>query len=104
MKTGARGAAGDEDRVRIRLLLFGAFREFAEGAELTLDVPRGTTVAGLRGHLKEALARSRPTQDVGELVESSALASATGILAESHAFAGDADDAPVCLLPPVCGG
>ncbi len=41
--------------------------------------------------------------DVAGLVESSALATDTGILAESHAFGRDADDAPVCLLPPVRG-
>jgi hypothetical protein len=67
-------------------------------------VPRGTTVAGLRSHLKDALARARPSADVSELVESAALASDTGILAESHAFGCDTGDAPVCLLPPVCGG
>ncbi len=103
MKT-AGGAANGADRVRVRLLLFGAFRQLTEGAELTLDVPRGTTVSGLRGHLKEALARARPSQDVAALVESSALASDTGILAESHVFGRDADDAPVCLLPPVREG
>jgi molybdopterin converting factor small subunit len=96
------GEAGP-DRVRVRLLLFGAFREFAQGAELTLEVPRGTTVCGLRRHLKEALARARPSQDVTELVESSALACDTGMLSESHVFGRDAEDAPVCLLPPVCG-
>ena len=88
MRTGAKGTANGADRVRVRLLLFGVFREFANGAELTLDVPCGTTVAGLRTHLKDALA----------------LASDSGILPESHAFGGDAEDAPVCLLPPVCGG
>ncbi len=101
MRTRATGAVNG---VRVRVLLFGAFREFADGVELTLDVPRGTTVSGLRHHVTHALARARPSLDVGELVESSVFASDAGILAESHAFGRDDDDPPVCLFPPVCGG
>ncbi len=104
MSTRAMGGVHGADGVRVRLLLFGAFRQFADGVELTLDVPRGTTVLGLRLHIKEALTRARPSLDVGELVQSSAFASDSRILAESHEFSCDADDAPVCLLPPVCGG
>lgn len=86
---------------RVRLRLFGAFREVG-GAELTLEVPSGTTVANLRIHVKEALARMLPARRHDQLVDLSALASDSAILPESHLL-GDAD---VCLsiLPPVCGG
>ncbi len=90
--------------VRVRLLLFGAFRDLAQGAELRLEVPCGTTVSGLRPRIRDALARARPSVDVAGLVESSALACDSGIRAESHAFGRDAEEPPVCLLPPVCGG
>ena len=87
---------------RVRLRLFGAFRDVARGGELTLDVPPGTTVANLRAHVKEELARAVPTRRHVELVDLSALASESAILPESHPL-GDGD---VCLsiLPPVCGG
>ena len=104
MKASFRQDVDAAGSVRIRLLLFGAFRDLAHGAELNLEVPRGTTVADLRPRICDALARVRTSVDVGELVESSALASDSGILAESHAFGRHADEPPVCLLPPVCGG
>lgn len=87
---------------RVRLRLFGAFRDVARGAELTVEVPFGTTVAGLRSHVKHALARTVPARGREQLVDISAFASDTGILPESHLLA----DADVCLslLPPVCGG
>lgn len=86
---------------RVRLRLFGAFRDVG-AAELTLEVPSGTTVASLRTHVKEALARMLPARRHDQLVELSALASDSAILPESHLL-GDPD---VCLsiLPPVCGG
>jgi molybdopterin converting factor small subunit len=86
---------------RVRLRLFGAFREVG-AAELTLEVPSGTTVASLRAHVKEALARMLPARRHDQLVDLSALASDSAILTESHLL-GDRD---VCLsiLPPVCGG
>ncbi len=98
LRTSAAEIAG---RTRVRLRLFGAFREVG-GAELTLEVPGGTTVASLRAHLKEALARMLPARRHDQLVDLSALASDTAILPESHLL-GDSD---VCLsiLPPVCGG
>ncbi len=88
-------------RTRVRLRLFGAFRE-GGAAELTLEVPSGITVASLRAHVKEALARRLPARRHDQLVDLSALASDSAILPESHQL-GDPD---VCLsiLPPVCGG
>ena len=102
MKGGLEQKVDGAGSVRVRLLLFGAFRDLAQGPELRLEVPCGTTVSALRPRIRDALAQGRPSIGVGELVESSALASDSGILAETHAF--DADDPPVCLLPPVCGG
>ncbi len=95
-------AAETSARTRVRLRLFGAFRDVAGGAELTLEVPSGTTVANLRRHVKEALARTLPARRHDHLVDLSALASDSAILPESHLL-GDTD---VCLsiLPPVCGG
>ncbi len=95
-------AADTSARTRVRLRLFGAFREVAGGGELMLEVPTGTTVANLRRHLKEVLARTVPARRHDQLVDLSALASDSAILPESHPL-GDAD---VCLsiLPPVCGG
>ena len=90
-------------RTRVRLRLFGALRDAAGGDELRLEVPSGTTVAHLRAHVKEALARMRPARRHDHLVEVSALASDSAILPESHLVS---DGADVCLsiLPPVCGG
>ncbi len=88
-------------RTRVRLRLFGAFREVG-GAELTLEVPPGTTVAGLRTHLKEALGRMLPARRHDQLVDLSVLASDSAILPESHLL-GDAD-VWLSILPPVCGG
>lgn len=87
---------------RVRLRLFGAFRDVGRGEELSLEVPPGTTVARLRTFVKEALARAVPSRRHDQLVDLSALASDSAILAESHLLGG----AEVCLaiLPPVCGG
>jgi molybdopterin converting factor small subunit len=89
-------------RTHVRLRLFGAFRDAAEGGELRLEVPPGSTVAHLRSRVKEALARARATRSHDHLVDLSAVASDSAILPESHRL-GEAD---VCLsiLPPVCGG
>jgi molybdopterin converting factor small subunit len=85
----------------VRVLLFGAFRELADGCELWLAVPRGSTVADLRRHLREALAGS-PAR--GALVDLSALAFDDGILPESQALGKGVDEVRVAILPPVCGG
>lgn len=87
--------------LRVRVLLFGAFRDFADGDELWLAVPRGTTVAELRRHLHEALAQA-PAQ--GGLIDASALAFDEGILLESQALGQGVDEVRVAILPPVCGG
>ncbi len=89
-------------RTRVRLRLFGAFREAAGNPELTLEVPRGTTVAHLRVHVKEALSRTPSARRRDHLVDLSALASDSTILPESHAL-GDAE-VSLSILPPVCGG
>jgi molybdopterin converting factor small subunit len=85
---------------RVRLRLFGAFRQVAP--ELTLEVPRDTTVADLRRHVKEALTRAYPAAGDDDLVDLSAVASDTEILAESHLLGGG--DVSLSILPPVCGG
>jgi molybdopterin converting factor small subunit len=102
MKEVMPAAADSSARTRVSLRLFGAFRDIAGGAELTLEVPAGTTVARLRGHVKEALARALPARPHDQLVELSALASDSAILPDSHLVAGD--DVSLAILPPVCGG
>jgi molybdopterin converting factor small subunit len=92
------------ERVRVRVRLCGAFREaVAEGA-LAVDVPRGTTVAAFREHLKAALARARPGWRGSDLVDASVLASASEILPESYALGHAPEPVTIAVLPPVCGG
>jgi molybdopterin converting factor small subunit len=89
------------DPLRVRVLLFGAFRDLADGGEIFLAVPRGTTVSELRRELREVLARS-PAH--GDLLEASALALEGGLLTESQALGEGVDEVRVAILPPVCGG
>jgi molybdopterin converting factor small subunit len=86
--------------LRVRVLLFGAFREIADGGELWLAVPRGSTVADLRRHLREALGGS---QARAELVDRFALASDDGILLDAQPLGHGADEVRVAILPPVYG-
>jgi molybdopterin converting factor small subunit len=85
---------------RVRLRLFGAFRQVAP--ELMVEVPRGTTVAELRRHVKQALARTGRAAADDDLVELSAVASDAEILSDSDRLGGG--DVSLALLPPVCGG
>ena len=81
----------------MRVLLFGALREIADGGEVWLAVPRGSTVADLRHHLREALAW---TPARAELVDASALVFEGGMLSDAQPFGDGADDVRVAVVPP----
>lgn len=87
--------------LRVHVLLLGALRELADGGEVWLAVPRGSTVAELRRHLREALAR---TPACADLVQVSALALDGGILSDAQPLGRDADEVRVVILPPTRGG
>jgi len=93
-----------EPRMQVTVRLFGAFRDCAPGGELELTVPRGITVAALRGHLDAAIGRACPSFTRRDLVRSSVLASDTEILDESAALGLGAGRVALAVLPPVCGG
>lgn len=91
------------DDVKVRIRLFGAFRRYAGGADVWLDVPRGTTVAALRTRLGEALRAACPSFAEQGLLDVSVLADDVRILEDAHRI-GDADGLSLAILPPVCGG
>jgi molybdopterin converting factor small subunit len=37
--------------IQVRVQLFGAFRKYSSGSDLRFEVPPGTTVSAVRGHL-----------------------------------------------------
>ncbi len=92
------------DEVSVQVRLFGPFRRYGNGAELSFRVPRGTTVAALRGHLAEALRRASGAFDGEGLLERSVLADEHRILTEDLPLGVDADRIALAVLPPVCGG
>lgn len=92
------------ETVRICVRLFGAFRKYAEGAEVSFEVPRDTTVSALRAHLGEALRRGCPAFGDQELLDVSVLADEDGILDDGQRLGAGAHPVVLAVLPPVCGG
>jgi molybdopterin converting factor small subunit len=92
------------DEVRVSVRLFGAFRKYANGSEIALDVPRGTTVAALRRHLGEALRRGCAAFAEQQLLDVSVLADDEQILDDRQPLGCGADRVALSVLPPVCGG
>jgi len=90
--------------VRVRVRLFGAFRRYSARPEVVFEVPRGTRVAELRGHLAAALHEECPGFDGQELLALSALAAGEVLLGEGEAIAPEAGEALLAILPPVSGG
>lgn len=82
--------------LRVRVLLLGALSELADGGEVWLAVPRGSTAADLRRHLR-ALAR---TPARAGLVDASALARDGGVLEDAQPLGDGADEVRVAVLPP----
>ena len=91
-------------QVRVRVRLFGAFRRYSPRPEVVFEVPAGTKVAEVRGHLAEALRRECPAFDGQELLALSALSSGNALLGEEEPLAPDGGEALLAILPPVSGG
>jgi molybdopterin converting factor small subunit len=92
------------DDVQVRIQLFGAFRKYADGSDVSLEVPRGTTVSALRAYLAEALRRGCPAFDGEGLLELSAVADDERILDDTTPLGLSVDRLRLAILPPVCGG
>ena len=90
------------DPVRVCVRLFGAFRKYSSGADLSFEVPRGTTVAAVRQHLGEALRRACPAFADQQLLDVSVLADDERILDDGQLLGGER--VSLAVLPPVCGG
>jgi molybdopterin converting factor subunit 1 len=81
--------------MRMRVLLFARAKDLAGAASLTLELPPGATVAGLR----QALAAAYPR--LGEFLPRCAVA-VGGEVAPDETPLAEGDEA--ALLPPVSGG
>lgn len=87
--------------IQIRLRLFGAFRKYHEGGEISLDLPERSGLSELRSALAARLAESHPGFGEARLLEDSAFADESAILPPDVRFERDCS---VAVLPPVCGG
>jgi molybdopterin converting factor small subunit len=87
--------------VHLRIRLFGAFRQYADGETLAMAVPSGTTVHALRTLLRQHLQATHPTFQEGRLVELSAFANDTALLGDDDIVT---DQSTLAVLPPVSGG
>jgi molybdopterin synthase sulfur carrier subunit len=90
--------------VRVQVRLFGAFRKYSSGAELTFDVPRGTPVSALRKRVAEALRRKFPAFCEDGLLNASVLADEHRVLDDGDPVGSGLDHVSLAVLPPVCGG
>lgn len=79
----------------VRILLFARAKELARVASMSLELPEGSTVAGLR----EALAATVPR--LGEFLPRCAVAVGGELASDETALV---EGAEVALLPPVSGG
>lgn len=89
-------SAGGDARIRVRVRLFGALRDFHAKDELSLELVPGESVCRLRERLSGQL-----EPEAREVLLDSAFASETEILSEGHTFV---RDSAVAVIPPVCGG
>ena len=79
----------------VRILLFARAKELARVASMSLEVPEGSTVAGLREALAGMNAR------LGEFLPRCAVAVGGELVGDERELA---DGAEVAVLPPVSGG
>lgn len=89
--------------VELRVKLFGAFRQWAPGGEVTLTAPAGATSAQVRRLIGAALAQVGAGPAGAALLERSALANEKRLLGEEWTVP-PAKAVDVAVLPPVCGG
>lgn len=90
--------------VRVQVRLFGAFRKYSNGSDLSFDVPRGTLVSALRKRVADALRRKFPTFSDEGLLNVSVLADEHRVLDDGDPIGRGLDHVSVAVLPPVCGG
>jgi molybdopterin converting factor small subunit len=86
--------------MKIRIVLYGALRQADPRGFVEIEVPSGSTVAGLREVLRAYLAEHAPAASA-TLIERSVFASADEILYDPRPLPADAE---VAILPPVSGG
>lgn len=86
--------------MKVELSLFGAFREYHSGEQITLDIPDGARVAELRAAVHRHGLAHWPTFKPG-LLERSAFASEVQLLRDAEAIPADGK---MAVLPPVSGG
>lgn len=80
--------------ITVQIKFFGVFRKL--GSAITLEIPAGLTVHGVKQKLWQALGAEHQ-----QLVEDSVLASQTSVLPEAYVISQAAE---LAVLPPVCGG
>jgi len=88
----------DSETRRIRIRMFGGFRQFRSESELAVELQAAPTVADLRAQVARAF---RDDDNALSLLKASAFATDTRVLDDDEAVPLDAD---LALLPPVCGG
>lgn len=86
--------------MKVTLSLFGAFRSFDPGAQVTLELADGACVADLRAALDAYGQAHWPGFSPG-LLQRSAFASDTTVLRDAEALPADGR---MAILPPVSGG
>ena len=84
----------------IRVLLFGAFRQYAADGAINVVFPEGGSVADLRESLASELKRLSP-EFSEDLLYSSAIGNNDEILSEDFQLWKECE---LAILPPVCGG
>lgn len=88
--------------IQIELKLYGALSEYKQpSAPLRVLVESGIKVEHLRQSVIHALKDKHPGFEQEAVVQSSAFAIATNILADDECLY---DDCQLSILPPVCGG
>lgn len=87
--------------IEVKVRLFGAFRKYGDGREIVLELPERSGLSELRSALAACLAENYPEFDEARLLEESAFADETAILASGARFE---KNCSVAVLPPVCGG
>jgi molybdopterin converting factor small subunit len=85
--------------IEVTIRLFGAFREYQP--ELRLELPPGTTIAGLKARIASALRERFPNFRHEALLADSAVGSPRAVLSPEWRLS---ESGELALLPPVCGG
>lgn len=87
--------------LHLTIKLFGAFRKYTQGKNLSLDVPSGITINTLRPLLEQALLQNYPHFSDAGLIHDSAFSNSESLLTEDTILT---ENLMLAVLPPVCGG